>query len=319
VTLNGFSFGDFHQHRVKDQVYSPDWTQRSRYDYTLNLIYILQALLPEGGEGSISTVPISYSIWHTLQEQKQEVMHKSAEQLLELVEVVNQIYQQTGKLIHINLEPEPDCLLETIDGIIEFFQVYLMGAKEVIAKRHIRVCYDVCHAAVKFTDHARAFQLLQQNGIKIGKVQISSAIKIDFTQITPECQYTELLSLSNSKYLHQVVMQNEHNQIRNYPDLVHALAFYGSLAVKEWRIHYHVPIYAEQFLSMQTTQIDIIAVINLLMHYQQTPHLEIETYTWSECTSNSDLTPYIVREYQWLLSYIPALDVNFKEVDLCKK
>lgn len=56
-TLNGFPYGRFHGEAVKEKVYLPDWREEARLAYTDRLAAILAALLPEGGEGSISTVP----------------------------------------------------------------------------------------------------------------------------------------------------------------------------------------------------------------------------------------------------------------------
>ena len=61
-TLNGFPQGDFHSQIVKHRVYQPTWWQRERCDYTLSLIRILDALLPAGEVGSISTLPIAWSV-----------------------------------------------------------------------------------------------------------------------------------------------------------------------------------------------------------------------------------------------------------------
>ena len=54
-TLNTFPYGDFHRERVKEQVYLPDWTSSARINYTERSAAILGQLLPEGGEGSLST------------------------------------------------------------------------------------------------------------------------------------------------------------------------------------------------------------------------------------------------------------------------
>ena len=59
-TLNAFPYGDFHSVRVKEQVYLPDWTQPSRREYTEACARILAELLPDGVEGSISTVPLGF-------------------------------------------------------------------------------------------------------------------------------------------------------------------------------------------------------------------------------------------------------------------
>jgi len=62
-TVNGFPYGAFHGEVVKENVYAPDWRHAERRDYTIALADILAELLPEGLDGSISTVPVSYKPW----------------------------------------------------------------------------------------------------------------------------------------------------------------------------------------------------------------------------------------------------------------
>ena len=62
-TINGFPYGRFHEGRVKEKVYQPDWRTTERRDYTIALGEILADLLPEGIDGSISTVPCSSRRW----------------------------------------------------------------------------------------------------------------------------------------------------------------------------------------------------------------------------------------------------------------
>src|SRR5256885_13838115 len=59
-TINGFPYGRFHGTRVKEQVYAPDWTANERVEYTNRLFDLLARLVPEGIEGSVSTVPGSF-------------------------------------------------------------------------------------------------------------------------------------------------------------------------------------------------------------------------------------------------------------------
>ena len=56
-TINGFPYGQFHNSRVKERVYQPDWTQPERLAYTCRLFDLLAALVPSGVEGSVSTLP----------------------------------------------------------------------------------------------------------------------------------------------------------------------------------------------------------------------------------------------------------------------
>ena len=48
-TINGFPFGAFHRERVKENVYLPDWRDRSRVDYTNRLAGLLATLLSDRG------------------------------------------------------------------------------------------------------------------------------------------------------------------------------------------------------------------------------------------------------------------------------
>src|ERR1043166_4521447 len=59
-TINGFPYSQFHGTRVKEQVYLPDWTSTERVEFTNRLFDILVELVPEGLEGSVSTVPCSF-------------------------------------------------------------------------------------------------------------------------------------------------------------------------------------------------------------------------------------------------------------------
>ncbi|HKS36429.1 MAG TPA: hypothetical protein VJW76_04505, partial [Verrucomicrobiae bacterium] len=59
-TINGFPYGRFHGARVKEQVYTPDWTTRERVEYTNRLFDLLARIVPDGVEGSVSTVPVSF-------------------------------------------------------------------------------------------------------------------------------------------------------------------------------------------------------------------------------------------------------------------
>src|SRR3982075_255516 len=56
-TINALPFGPFHGVRVKEQVYLPDWRSAERVAFTADSAAVLAAILPDGVDGSISTVP----------------------------------------------------------------------------------------------------------------------------------------------------------------------------------------------------------------------------------------------------------------------
>ena len=48
---------------------------------------------------------------------------------------------------------------------------------EELLKAHIRLCYDVCHFAIGYEPHEKIIEEVLESGIKIGKLQISAALK----------------------------------------------------------------------------------------------------------------------------------------------
>jgi hypothetical protein len=319
-TLNGFPYGEFHQQVIKDQVYAPDWTERSRLDYTLNLVTILTALLPEDIEGSISTSPLSYKPWFATELERETVLKQCCKQLAIVVETLAQIRADTGKIIHLDLEPEPDGLIENTAEVIDFFQswllpiggAYLASSSKAPAETqiltHIRLCYDVCHFAVAYEEPIVAFQHLQAAGIQIGKIQISAALKIQMSEqaVSQTTFHQHLSRFAESTYLHQVVERNDQGQLHHYRDLADALDCKNRSSPCEWRVHFHVPIFLSNYSLFHSTQSDILATFQALQQYSSCSHLEIETYTWDVLPIDlkKDLPTSIEREYQWTLAHL---------------
>ena len=325
-TFNGFPYGDFHGQVVKDKVYMPDWRTRERVDYTIRLIDILAALLPAGMDGGISTSPLSYKPWlHGDANAIEEAFAVSTNHLVEVTEKLVAMHQETGKLIHVDIEPEPDCLIENIDETIAFFKNWLfprgrklladkLGISETAAedllRTHIRLCYDTCHFAVEFEDAADVVKKMQDAGILIGKVQISAAVKV---KLPPDANQRaaiadRLTPFVESTYLHQVVERQQDGTLNHYNDLGNALPYIQNEAATEWRIHFHVPIFVDDYNQIQSTQVDIVDALNLQVAAPYTTHLEIETYTWGVLPTGlkQDMTTSIYREYAWVLSVLEA-------------
>jgi hypothetical protein len=322
-TLNGFPYGEFHQQIIKDQVYAPDWTERSRLDYTLNLVTILATLLPPGMEGSISTSPLSYKPWYATRTEREMALKQSCYQLTIVVEKLTQVQATTGKLIHLDLEPEPDGLIENTAEVIDFVQNWLLpigGAyladslstaltsAETHLLTHIRLCYDICHFAVAYEDPIATFQNLQAAGIQIGKIQISAALKIQMPEQTDSLKrlYEELSHFAESTYLHQVIERDTQGQLYHYRDLTDALKQELRSPGCEWRVHFHVPIFLSKYSTFQSTQTNILATLQALPQYSSCSHLEVETYTWDVLPDELqiDLITSIEREYQFVIGCI---------------
>lgn len=322
-TLNGFPYGGFHNQVVKDKVYAPDWTKPERLDYTIGLAKILSVLLPAGIDGGISTLPLSYKPWWKEDKAACELVFKDSCRHFALLSAeLIKIRQQTGKLIHIDIEPEPDGLIENAAEVVEFFQKWLLpiggaylaeylGIALEVAEAHlldyIRICYDTCHFAVEYEDPAAVFASFHAAGIKIGKIQLSAAIQVALSN-NRRLLLERLRPFAESTYLHQVIERWDDGSLHHYPDLATALPYLENSQAKEWRTHFHVPIFIHDYQVLQSTQDDIIAVLDLLQENPVCQHLEIETYTWDVLPSEMkiDLLASIQREYEWVMAKVNA-------------
>ena len=321
-TMNGFPYGGFHNTSVKDLVHAPDWTTPERVAYTIRLFNILEVLLPDGMEGGISTSPLSYKYWNEGAKQ-QTVFEQATKNILQAIDHLVTIKNKTGKVLHLDIEPEPDGLLESGPGFFDWYERYLLPmGKEHLQKQvgytpeksiqaihdHMQLCYDVCHFAVGYESHATVIRQLREKKIKVGKIQISAALKAAM----PEAQGSRqpvieaFRQFNESTYLHQVVARQEDGSLKRYPDLPEALNDAGNTSSKEWRSHFHVPLFVEDYGLLKSTQEDIREVLSIQCEQPFTSHLEVETYTWEVLPAalKAPLPESIIREMEWVISYL---------------
>jgi hypothetical protein len=320
MTINAFPYGDFHHHRIKDEVYSPDWTTVERRDYSLKILRVLAELTPEGGESGFSTSPLSYKPWLNV-ENTPSTFRQSAIYLADVALAMATVYTTSNKLIHIDIEPEPDCLIETTEELIDFFNEWLIpvGAAhfahqakvtleeaEVHIRRHIQACYDICHSSVEFEDPAHVFKSLAKAKINIGKIQVSAALKCKIHQNKQEiaCISEDLFEFIDPVYLHQVIKHHKNNQLTHEMDLNKNVLSSKDKGLDEIRAHFHVPIFLDKYEHLESTQSDIQRVFELVQKNKLTRHLEIETYTWEVLPPDlkMDILSSIKREYQWIIN-----------------
>ena len=305
-TLNGFPHGDFHQQVVKHEVYKPTWTEQTRVEYTLDLIEILDSLLPEGMEGSISSLPLQ---WGTPTPDADR-LSAAAANLRTVANRLARLEKESGRLIYVCLEPEPGCVLDRVEDVVRFFEDHLLAdGQEGMIRRYIRVCHDICHSAVMFEAQANAIQKLVAAGIHIGKIQVSSAIILPFGEITPDRRDEALDQLSlfaEDRYLHQTVVQTSpDSEPVFFDDLPKALETVGNPENLngQWRVHFHVPIYLERFGLLQTTRKQILECLEVATReLPELKHFEIETYAWDvlpEELRKVRLSDGIAKELQW--------------------
>ena len=281
-TLNAFPYGDFHSARVKENVYLPDWTQPDRLNYTLGCARLLAAMLPEGVEGSISTVPLGFKPF----EHPADFADRCADQLIELAFQLDRLHTETGRLIRLAIEPEPFCVIETTDETIQFFQRLRSRAADSgtleIVKTHLGVCYDVCHQAVEFEDVAASIRSLDASEIRINKVHITCAIEATQPGNDPE-KLAELSRYVEPRYLHQTFARTAEGRILRRVDLDESLTNHPSAEFRQapmWRVHFHVPVDAEKLGPLGTTRGELKRALAVIPELSYAPHLEVETYTW---------------------------------------
>lgn len=316
-TMNGFPYGQFHQTIVKEYVHAPDWREDERVSYTLRLIKILSRVLPEGMDGGISTSPLSYKGWVAADDI--DAWELQTRNVLKIADKLIKLKNETGQLIHLDIEPEPDGLLGDCAELIAYFEQWLLplGVPKIAADfgigeqeardrllDHIRVCFDTCHVAMGYENPAELLDRFDALGIKIGKIQVSSAIRVLFEEGDRGEFAKALRPFDESTYLHQVVQRNADGTLSRYRDLYEALPAIEAPEAEEWRIHFHVPIFIDDYRTFGSTQEMIVRVLDLVKERYFTDQLEIETYTWDVLPADmkQDLPSSIAREYEWVLN-----------------
>ena len=313
-TINGFPYGPFHGRPVKEQVYLPDWLDPERLAYTDRLADILAALVPEGVEGTISTVPGAFA----------PRVHGDADQarmaraMIDHVALLVRIRNSTGRRIALALEPEPCCFLETIDETVAFFEQHIFSDESVGAlermtgltradaeqaiREHLGVCLDACHLAVEFEDPARVLSALAAAGIRVPKVQVTAGLRVvigDDAAATLDA----LGAFADDVYLHQVVERRQDGSLVRHLDLPQALAAArGVTGPREWRVHFHVPVFRERYGLFEGTQGYVADLLRLIQERGVSEHFECETYTWDvlpEEFRREGIVAGIAREVEW--------------------
>lgn len=72
---------------------------------------------------------------------------------------------------------------------------------------------------------------------------------------------------------------------------------------REWRTHFHVPVFLKDLGPFQTTRNGIDDALAVHAKTPLSTHLEIETYTWDvlpEHLKTGDITEYVVRELEYV-------------------
>jgi sugar phosphate isomerase/epimerase len=306
-TINGFPFGRFHGTRVKEQVYLPDWTSTARVAYTNRLFDLLAEIVPLGIEGSVSTAPCSFKLFIKTQDQIAEMRQN----LWSSIEHIAGVSARAGKKLHLGLEPEPLCYLETSEETVDFInQMRQDRPGDPRIDEFLGVNYDTCHLAVEYEKPQAALERFQRNNIKISKLHFSSALKVAPTEVNRN----QLSAFVEPIYFHQVIALNKDGTLSRFTDLDEALndptAAQMDEPPEEWRIHFHIPLHCEPGHGFQSTQDHLLGVMDALAKNPALcSHIEMETYTWEVLPpemKRGDVVDQLTAEYDWTLKNLAA-------------
>jgi len=305
-TINGFPYGDFHGTRVKEKVYQPDWTTDERLAYTQQLFQIIATLCPASSGGSVSSLPLSFKEFQADEELAFIKLYRCLSYIEELAE-------QSGKDLHLGLEPEPLGHFENTEETIQFFAKFYdwrskKKLRHEIVEQHLGVNYDTCHFALEYENPATDFATFTEFGIRLSKIHLSNALSFNPQN---EAALETILSFNEPTYLHQVITKDGQGKLTRYKDLPDYLEtirkndFYSTQI--EGRIHFHIPLYQSPLEPISSTLPHAQDTIKLLKETPSLcPHLEIETYTWGVLPKNlqTPLTQQISNEYQWVIDQL---------------
>lgn len=256
VTLNGFPYAAFQAPVVKHAVYQPDWTDRRRLDYTVDLARVLADLLPDNAaRGSISTLPLAWrEPWDAGR------ADAAARQLDELASRLATIAKR-GRPIRVGFEPEPGCVVEHTAQAA----THLSG----VDTEWLGVCLDLAHLACAWEEPAQALARLGDAGLSVVKVQVSAALEA----ADPVAAAEVLRGYVEPRFLHQTRAASGEAA----DDLDEAL---DRGMPGPWRVHYHVPLHAEPAAPLTSTVPVLRAALREIVSRGLCDHFDVETYTW---------------------------------------
>jgi sugar phosphate isomerase/epimerase len=296
IGLNGFPAMAFRDEVVKTRVYRPNWNDPARLEYTEACAKALTCLLGEAGEGGITTLPLGWPA-HGI-----DTAH-AAHMVREACCAIDRIGRAAGCTMHLAIEPEPGCVLDTVEAAATFVDDNALG--DLADAGLLRICLDTCHLAVMHESPSSALAAMDWVGLRTGRVQISSAVQAD---LPDDEARAALEALVEPRWMHQTTVLA--GDVRSdFDDLQDALAADVS---GHWRTHLHVPVHLSNLAPLGTTQHAIAELMETLATRSDRPALEVETYAWNivpdahrlaslpqDIALELDWTRSLARQVQW--------------------
>lgn len=302
-TLNAFPYGGFHAEVVKHAVYTPTWADTARAAYTLACAEVLADLLPDGVDGSVSTLPLA---WREPWSAGDDAAATAA--LAAVSAGLRDLAARTGRTVRLAVEPEPGCVLDTVADVVGWLEPRLGTGPGPIDPEHVGVCLDTCHLAVSFADPVAAVRRIRQAGLRVVKVQASAALHVE--DPADPASRAAVARFAEPRYLHQV-RERSGGAVHPADDLPDALA--GGLPSEgPWRVHVHVPLHARPAAPLQATTDLLRDAVTAVLRgpHGDAAHLDVETYTWAvlpdelAARAADDLVAGIAAELRWAVDHL---------------
>jgi len=338
ASINGFPILDFHAPRVKEQVYSPPWTDGGRALYTLKIAKVFSHLMSDRSTAAVSVPTGTFKGYSDGEEIRMQCAHFITECAKELL----RLERLTGKTVKLGLEPEPYTTAESMDEFCAYFKhCILLQARskwplqlgistqkaEELARKFITVNLDLCHAAVEFEDPIEDLKRLRAEGISVTGIHVSAALKLP-EPAKNKAALDALLALNEPRYLHQVVGRLRTGLLAHFEDLpdlerLRTRPRGAQLAdFDEIRCHFHVPLFAEWPGPLASTRDSAAPAARFAVKEGITDNLIVETYTWDVLSSLAskgvdaakgmlgsgrvDVTEGLVKELKWVLETLSS-------------
>jgi hypothetical protein len=334
VSINAFPIRDFHAPRVKEQVYSPPWTDGGRALYSLKIAKAMTHFMSRPHiERLKAPISVPSGTFKGLYGDSEELRAQCAHFMTECVRELIRLERLTGRCVQLGLEPEPVTTGETVGEMIEYFNAILADARqkfplqlgvtrqkaEELVRQFVTINLDLCHQAVEFEDPLDDLKKLHAAGIAVTGLHLSAALQLSEPAKNAEA-FDRFKALDEPRYLHQIVARQRDGSLARYEDIPAFLKPRRGTVdlnnISELRCHFHVPLFAELQGALTTTRATVGPAARYALQQGLTDNFVVETYTWHVLSALAqsgnagaksvigdkgavDVPAGIVRELQW--------------------
>ena len=287
-----FPTGPFHGTRVKEDVYQPDWLTPERLTYTDQARRDSRRAAARRMAGSVSTVPGTFKAVAARRPDAPRVMaDMMARHAANLVDAAapHRARDRARARARALLLPRDDrgdarvlsrssahrC--ERGDRRAGDRPFASTQAREAL-RRHLGVCYDICHGAVEFEDPGRRFRAVRggRHPHRQAAAQLGAAAADSRRRDRAHARGVRRRRLPAPG--RGAPERLDHAPRRSRAGLRGAAR--RATAGGEWRVHCHVPVFLEVAGQFHSTQPTLKAALACTKAGFVAPHLEVETYTW---------------------------------------